>query len=356
MSSGFILTRETLPLYLRERNLAGDSELLRVRELGGGVSNTVLHVEGDGIPDPGWVVKQSLSKLRGKGDWRSDRHRIFREADAIKALRPILGESAVPDIIHVDRDYWLYIMTSAPSGSVPWKELLLGRRADVSLARKAALLLAQIINASEDDPQLPRRFSNQRVFEQLRIDPYYRTVAARHPDVQDELHRLIVDTTNIRTALAHGDYSPKNMLVHGDHIFLIDFEVVHWGDPSFDAAFLLNHLFLKAFHLGTGGDDSLIAAAAAFWKALLVALGHEGHRDFEAMAFRHLGALLLARIDGKSPVEYIRDEPTKSRVRRAAKRIIREGPRNFEDVSTIVIAENSPDISTLSLEPPSREM
>ena len=47
------------------------------------------------------------------------------------------------------------------------------------------------------------------------------------------------------------------------------------------------------------------------------------------MTLRHLGALMLARIDGKSPVEYIRDEITRERVRRFAKRLLLERPRQF---------------------------
>jgi hypothetical protein len=72
-------------------------------------------------------------------------------------------------------------------------------------------------------------------------------------------------------------------------------------------------------------------AAREFWKTLVAELGSERTRDFEVMTLRHLGGLMLARIDGKSPVEYIRDEETKERVRRAAKRIIREKPSRLEE-------------------------
>ena len=99
--------------------------------------------------------------------------------------------------------------------------------------------------AGENDQRLARRFHSnltefwdRTVFDQLRIDPYYRTTASRHPELRREFDDLIATSLEIRTSLVHGDYSPKNMLVRGENIFLIDFEVVHWGDPSFDAAFL----------------------------------------------------------------------------------------------------------------------
>ena len=184
-----------------------------------------------------------------------------------------------------------------------------------------------MINASRDDASLTSKFWDRTVFDQLRIDPYYRTTASRHPELRREFDDLIGTSLEIRTSLVHGDYSPKNMLVRGDNIFLIDFEVVHWGDPSFDAAFLLNHLFLKAFHQ-PAASRQFIALVYDFWKTLLAALGPEAAAGFEAMTLRHLGGLMLARIDGKSPVEYIQDELTKERVRKAATRILVEGPRS----------------------------
>jgi aminoglycoside phosphotransferase (APT) family kinase protein len=128
------------------------------------------------------------------------------------------------------------------------------------------------------------------------------------------------------------------MLVHGKSIFLIDFEVVHWGDPAFDAAFLLNHLFLKAFHMPSA-SDTFIDLAFIFWGYLVAALEPEALAGLERMTFRHLGGLMLARIDGKSPAEYIQDEDTKNRVRSAATRILKERPSKLPDVVMILKLE-----------------
>ena len=251
--------------------MRGEEEI-SVRELGGGVSNIVLLVEWPGNPERRWVIKQSLGKLRVKDDWRSERSRIYREAEAIRALRPVLGPAALPEVIHIDSENFLYIMTAAPVGSQVWKDLLLARRGDSQVARNAGLLLAKMINASRDDASLSSQFWDRTVFDQLRIDPYYRTTASRHPELRREFDDLIGTSLGIRTSLVHGDYSPKNMLVRGENIFLIDFEVVHWGDPSFDAAFLMNHLFLKAFHQ-PAASRQFIELVYDFWKTLLAALG-----------------------------------------------------------------------------------
>lgn len=329
------LAPDNLQSYLASRGLLGEDRNVSIRELGGGVSNIVLLIEWPRQPGRRWVVKQALGKLRVQDDWRSDRDRVFREAESIRALRPVLSDASLPEIIYIDRENYLFIMTAAPEGFVAWKEDLLAGRVDLSVARQVGALLGRLIGAARADShmgkQLRERFQDRRVFDQLRIDPYYRTTAARHPDVREALEELIRDSWKIQLSLVHGDFSPKNILVQKDQkIFLIDLEVIHWGDPAFDAGFLLNHLVLKAFyqpHLAQLYMD----AAREFWKTLLEGLGSARTRDFEVMTLRHLGGLMLARIDGKSPVEYIRDEETKERVRRAAKRIIRQKPSRLEE-------------------------
>ncbi|HEV2350302.1 MAG TPA: aminoglycoside phosphotransferase family protein [Terriglobia bacterium] len=327
-SKTILLSPENLPAYLEGKNLVKDAKDGVVRELGGGVSNIVLLVEWPGKPERRWVVKQSLGKLRVKDDWRSDRNRIFREAEAIRMLRPVLGQS-IPEVIHLDRSNYLYVMTAAPRGSTVWKESLLAcRRSDTAVAHDVGVLLARLISATEGEKVFKRRFGSQKNFEQLRVDPYYRTTALRHVQhhgIYRALQDLIEASSQVRFSLVHGDFSPKNILVRGRDVFLIDFEVVHWGDPSFDAGFLLNHLFLKAFHRPQFAPI-YFDAVRAFWKALRIALGPDPFGGFEGMTIRHLGGLMLSRIDGKSPVEYIQDESTKEKVRKIAKGILLDPP------------------------------
>lgn len=326
-----ITPQNVLP-YLASRGLADEKDEVDVRELGGGVSNIVLMLEW---PDRRWVIKQSLEKLRVQDDWRSERSRIYREAESIQALRPVLGEAALPEVIYIDRENFLFVMTAAPPGSVSWKELLLAGQVDLAVARQAGTLLAKMINGSRANPELQKKFEDRTVFDQLRIDPYYRTTAKRHPDVRAPLVQLMANSWNVQTALVHGDYSPKNMLVRDGNIYLIDFEVIHWGDPAFDAAFLLNHLFLKAFH-NPEFAAPYFSAVREFWKALGTELPGGVSRGFEVLTIRHLGALMLARIDGKSPVEYIREEQTKELVRRVAKQLLHEQPQALDQVVRLV--------------------
>jgi thiamine kinase-like enzyme len=115
-----------------------------------------------------------------------------------------------------------------------------------------------------------------------------------------EARRLAV----ARECLVHGDFSPKNFLICGERMVLLDGEAAWYGDPSFDVAFLLNHLFLKALYhtLRSLGTEQMIAA---FWKSYLECRQTKLQNDLEERAARLLLMLMLARVDGKSPVEYL---------------------------------------------------
>lgn len=302
-------------------------EPIRVTPLGGGVSNTVLLVE---TPGRRVVLKQSLAKLRVEQDWFSARDRVYREAAALRWLAERLPPGSVPTVLFEDRDNFLFAMTAAPAAARTWKSLLLEGRADPAVAARVANLLAAMMRATWREAAVASAFGDQAVFDELRLDPYYRATAARHPDLAGFFDTLIRDYPQRRLCLVHGDWSPKNFLVWDEGLMVIDFEVVHFGDPAFDAAFLLNHLLLKSFHLPMW-RSRYTEAARVFWRTLTAELPLE-LEDFERGVIRHLGGLLLARIDGKSPVEYIRDESAKQGVREFARQFIAAPPATVMEV------------------------
>src|SRR5215470_12930908 len=156
----FLLSPDNLPKYLVTRGLARGGERVTARELGGGVSNIVLLIEWPGQLARRWVAKQSLGKLRVKDDWRSDRSRVFREAEAIQALRPMLRDS-VPEVVHIDRENFLFIMTAAPARSTVWKDSLLAGHVDLAVAQEAGRLLASLIKAAPAGSVLHRTFEDR---------------------------------------------------------------------------------------------------------------------------------------------------------------------------------------------------
>jgi 5-methylthioribose kinase len=312
------LSAETAVAYLREKGAL--PEEAHIRELGGGVSNTVLLVESGERP---FVLKQALGKLRVAEEWLSDRQRIFRESAALEKLAPHLPEGSLPSVLFEDRGNFLYAMSAAPEGSASWKDLLLDGEIRVETAERVGELLARIGRVSWRDTAWESEFGDQTIFDQLRIDPYYRAAARRHPDLAPLAARLLVESAGRRVCLTHGDWSPKNFLVNGPRVMAIDFEVIHFGDPTFDSAFLLNHLLLKSFYRPQWA--SLYAAAAArFWQTYLAGVPREGW--IERATLQHLGWLMLARIDGKSPAEYLHDAALRDRVRKFARDLIVSPP------------------------------
>lgn len=291
-----------------------------ITPLGGGVSNTVLLAE---TVHGRLVVKQALERLRVAEEWLSDPARTLREASALREVSSVLPPGAVPAIAFVDEANYVYAMEAAPVGAEDWKSLLLAGKCDPAVGAQIGQLLARQIAATRAATPWQDRYGDQRVFNELRLDPYYRFTAARHPDLAPYFAQAIDRCKEQASSLVHGDWSPKNLLIADRRVMLIDYEVVHYGDAAFDAAFLLNHLLLKSLHLPQW-RNLYRDAAAAFWHAASPAVPSAGVK-------LHLGCLLLARVDGKSPAEYLLDE-TKPIARRLARDILVSPPLDILDL------------------------
>jgi 5-methylthioribose kinase len=270
-------------------------------------------------------LKQALGKLRVEQEWLADRNRVFRESAALQRLAPRLPAGSLPEVLFEDKENFAFAMTAAPASSACWKDLLLAGEIRVETAQRVGELLACMVSATWRQGDWEERFGDQLIFDQLRIDPYYRATARRHPDLQDRAAELIAESAARRVSLTHGDWSPKNFLVDGTRVIAIDFEVVHFGDPSFDSAFLLNHFLLKSFYRPQWAA-LYSAAAGAFWKTFVEGIPPEAW--IEAATVKHLGWLLLARVDGKSPAEYLRGVDLQDRVRRFARELIVSPPES----------------------------
>jgi hypothetical protein len=306
-----------------------------IQELGGGVSNRILLVEAG---ERRFVLKQSLERLRVADDWRADRSRVFREARALEDAARFLPRGSAPEVLWVDQEEFLFAMSAASPAARTWKAQLLAGEIDPSIAASVGSLLGLWIRQSWRNAELERCYGDQTAFDQLRIDPYYRTTARRRPEFRAAVDELIAESAARRVSLVHGDWSPKNFLVAGSAVMAIDFEVVHFGDPSFDAAFCINHFFLKCFRMPRRAPE-LLELALVFYTWLEGLLPPEAVQFFEPATVRHLACLMLARMDGKSPVEYITEESLKDGVRGAARRIIEERPARLERCCALVADE-----------------
>jgi aminoglycoside phosphotransferase (APT) family kinase protein len=287
--------------------------------LTGGVASDIWKVEGGVRP---LVVKRALSRLRVAAEWLAPVGRNASEAAWFRAAKVIVPE-AVPDVLFHDPKHGLFAMPYLEPERYPvWKTLLRDGQVDSAFAAQVGCTIARIHAATMHNAQLAGEFANDATFHAIRLEPYLEATARRHPGLCDALMALSRSTLARHQALVHGDVSPKNILVGPHGPVLLDAECACYGDPAFDVAFCLNHLLLKCVWNKTAAHRFLAAfdaLAAAYFDALQPALREE----VEARAARLLPALFLARVDGKSPVEYLTTDVDRDLVRRAAIPLIR---------------------------------
>ena len=242
------ITSLTAADYLRESGRVPDRAAIQVRELTGGVSNIVLRVDVRGKPP--FVIKQCRERLRVAMDWRARLDRIWTERATLDLLHSILPEGTVPTVLFEDRPLYLFAMTCAPDAAVTWKTHLMVGQTDLEVAARLGTILGTIHARAREQPALCEVLSDTSLFEELRVDPYYRTAARAHPDIATHIDALIaaMDQPADRRTLVLGDFSPKNILVHSGGLILLDFECAHAGDATFDMGFFLSHLVLKTIH------------------------------------------------------------------------------------------------------------
>lgn len=303
--------------YLLDRGILPEGCDPVAEPLGGGVSNHVIHLRWD---EGCLVVKQPLPNLAVEDDWPADLDRIHNEAAAARTYATVIDAEClparVPDVVYEDTEAHLIALECAPSDARTWKADLLGARVDSSIAATVGRVLGEVHAAAADDPAVREQFASKRPFDQLRINPYHRTTAERHPDVAEPIRAEIERILAVDRTLVHGDFSPKNVLVGGEP-WIIDFEVAHVGDPAFDVAFMCNHLFIKAVY-NADHQPAYLEAADKFWTTYRSRIPWELERE----VITELGVLMLARIDGTSPVEYVTGGPIAEALRRIAKRTL----------------------------------
>ncbi|MEO1995693.1 MAG: aminoglycoside phosphotransferase family protein [Planctomycetaceae bacterium] len=313
-----------------------------VEWLSWGVSNCVLRVgSGDGQE---FVVKQSRRQLRTEVDWFSQLERIWREVEVLRYLADILPDGAVPRILFEEREHYLFGMQAIDRKHTVWKSDLLAGCCDDRVATVAGRYLGQIHHQSAGQDTLRERWTNLQVFEELRIDPFYRYVAEREPQLSPALHALIDDTLSRAVCLVLADFSPKNILITGEQITLVDFETAHYGDPAFDLGFFVSHLVLKTI-LFLDQRQAYQRLIAEFWSEYSRQMTRPGQTQatdlecLERRAVLHLGACLAARIDGTSPIDYLRDARQTDLARQIAHRILLQPVDRFECVFDMLPAE-----------------
>ena len=290
--------------YLHENGHLEPGEVPALTVLNGGVSNRTVLVERDN--GEAWVIKQALPKLRVEVDWFSDPSRAHREALGLIWLGRLAPAGSIPGFLFEDSQQHLLAMNAVAKPHENWKTRLLSGKLERDYVRQFGQLLGTIHGRTRERPdEIAAVFADRTVFQTLRLEPYYRFSASRNPSAAQFLSELIKLTLATRLTLVHGDYSPKNILLHQGRLVLLDQEVIHFGDPAFDLGFSLTHFLSKAHHVRPQRAPFL-EAAPWFWENYKQAAGEwASEPDLEARIVRHTLACLLARVDGRSPLEYL---------------------------------------------------
>ena len=311
-----------LTAFLRDSGLAVPDETPAYTALAGGVSSDIWRADLARGPV---CVKRALAKLKVKADWFAPVERNAFEVawmETANGLQPGIA----PRVLAHDADQGVFAMAYLdPKAHPTWKDDLHAGRADPAFARRVGECLKRVHAGTAGDDGVARRFRTDETFYSIRLEPYLIATGRAHADLAPRMEALAKTTASHREALVHGDVSPKNILVDGTEPVFLDAECAWYGDPAFDLAFCLNHLLLKCLWTPAATDGFLACFDA-------LAAGYAAASAIEARAAALLPALFLARVDGKSPVEYITAEAERDRVRRTARPLITTPPPALADI------------------------
>lgn len=297
--------------------------------MAGGVSSDVFRLE---LPDGPVCVKRALPRLRVAADWRAPVERSHSEVEWLRFARAFAGE-AVPQVLYEDRAASLFVMNFFdPVTHSVWKSDLAAGRVDLGFAGQVGRMVASIHAGAAGQSDMAERFQTTSLFEDLRLSPFLRRCAEVHPDLASRLIDLADRTAAARISLVHGDVSPKNILYGPKGPVLLDAECAWYGDPAFDLAFCSAHLLLKTVWRPAYAPQFL-QAFAALNQAYLEGVAWEPVAGLEARAAELAAAILLARVDGKSPADYLASDADRGFVRATARGLIAAPPPSMAELA-----------------------
>jgi aminoglycoside phosphotransferase (APT) family kinase protein len=322
---------------LRELGLA-EAVGMAGTPLTGGVSSDIWLIQTAQGPV---CAKRALAKLRVAADWRAPIERNRYEARWMRVASEAHAGCA-PRVLGQHPSLGVLVMEYLqPERYSLWKQKLRDGHAEAATAAEVGRVLGRIHSHSARRPELAAEFDTDTIFFDIRLEPYLLATAQKHPDLAARLEQLVDVTRSKRVALVHGDVSPKNILIGRDGPVFLDAECAWWGDPAFDVAFCLNHLLLKCLWT-PAATPAFLASFDALAESYLRAVDWEPSGALEQRAAALLPGLSLARVDGKSPVEYVTEERQREQVRRVARELLRQPVASLQSVRTRWAEELAP--------------
>ena len=316
-----LLDETTVVAYLTNRRIINGPAV--VEELTGGVSNVVLAVKSD---SKDLVLKQALPQLKVAAVWKADQRRAIVEANGMKLLHSITPES-VPELIDFDPENFTLTMERLPRTCTVWKSDLLGGVIKPSIGADLGRILAAWHNFGADSKESRDAYMEDSLFDQLRVTPFYRAVAKVNPPLDARIQELITEISTAKITLVHGDFSPKNiMITDADKPIVLDFEVLHTGNPVFDLGFVTAHLLCKYLRIEDEKQRSLLRETAI---SFINSYARTCNIEVAKSLAHHVAVIALARVEGVSPVNYL-ETAGKARVQSVTKAALADPDISFE--------------------------
>lgn len=326
-----ISKKDILEEYLRDKNIMSDCLEIYIRFFGGGVSGTVAFVS-DGKRN--LIVKQALPKLKVKDDWQCDPKRMRVEFEAQEIYSQLVPHS-VPKPILYDNDNFIMIREAAAEDCCMWKSNLMDGIFNFKIADMVIQTLLTVHNKAAVIAEIDEKFSNNQYFYDLRISPYIERVAEIYPELKAKAQIISQKLLQEKITLVHGDFSPKNILVTDDGVCLLDFEVAHKGHPAFDLAFFSNHFILKAVK-NKKWFPTYLNMFQYMLSQYFSGVTCMDVEKLQADMIELLPFMMLARIDGKSPAEYITSENDKRIIRDLAGKMFQKKLKGIKEVNQMI--------------------
>ena len=312
-----------------ELGLIEPQDTIKAKALTGGVASDIAHVHS---ANHDYCVKFALPKLRVKADWYAPVERNLAEYRWLETYASIDPEGAIPLFGHSPSLNGFVMGYLSGPNTYLFKSALFEGKGSKQDAYNIGRNLGRIHQISTKSQFNSSPFDNRDDFYALRIEPYLIHTAKSHDAVADKLTAMADLLYQSKQVLVHGDVSPKNILIHNGKPYLLDAECATMGDASFDVSFCLNHFILKALHVPSHRQDYL-GLCDSFWQAYKDEVDFEDAADLERRIAQLIPMLLLARVDGKSPVEYL-TEKTSTEIRRVALRSIKHPPATMQQLIT----------------------
>ncbi len=291
-----------------------------------GVSSDIWHVK---TSTNEYCIKRALAKLTVKEDWFAPVDRSKFEVKYFHYCKKIEPNS-FPKILGYDEKNFILAMEWFDNKKfIVWKKRLLEKSISLKDGKRIGKLLGIIHKFFYKKKKYKKIFLNDNTFYDIRIEPYLVFTSKFYPEFSEYYKTTIDLLKKNKSTVIHGDFSPKNILLGKNYPVILDAETACWGNPAFDLAFLNNHIILKSI-LNKEIFQNYLKLGKNILETYMANFPIVNNKKFIKNFIILQALLILARVDGKSPVEYFKNKH-KNLARNFAKNLLLNNSKNLNN-------------------------